>query len=139
MLFYPLTHAQLAFPLARNSFSPLSEPAMADFVERRELPRMSVRWPVTLHYPEGTVQGQTKNISATGACIECDTLLSVNEPYWMEVEIPQRPVAVRGIVIWSSLIINRSETEVSHAGLSITTIEEEDREWFNATILEGGT
>jgi hypothetical protein len=50
-----------------------------------------------------------------------------------------RFLIVRGIVIWSSLIINRHETEVSHAGLSITRIEEEDREWFNATILEGGT
>jgi hypothetical protein len=108
---------------------------MVDFAEKRKLPRMSVKWPVTLHSPTGTVQGETKNITATGACIECGSLLRVNEPYWMEIEIPQHPVAVRGTVIWSNLVINRSETEVSQAGLCIMKIEEEDREWLNTAIL----
>jgi len=111
---------------------------MDDFVERRKLPRMSVRWPVRLHSPMGTVQGATKNITSTGACIECSTLLSVNEPYWMEIGIPQRPVAVRGRVLWSNLVINRGKTEVSHAGLSIMKIEEEDREWINTAVLGQG-
>jgi hypothetical protein len=109
-----------------------------DFVERRKLPRMSVRWPITLHSPMGTVQGETKNITATGACIKCSSFLMVNDPYYMELGTPQRPVAVRGIVIWSNLIINGSEVEVSHAGLSIMRIEEEDREWLNTAILEHG-
>ena len=108
---------------------------MDDFAEKRKLPRFSVKWPVTLHSPAGTVQGETKNISAIGACIECNTLLKVNEPYWMEIGIPKRPVAVRGTVVWSNLVIDRSETEVSHAGLSIMKIEEEDREWLNTAIL----
>ena len=108
---------------------------MDDSSDRRKLSRMSVRWPVTLHSPAGTVQGETKNITAIGACIECSSFLRVNEPYWMEIGIPQRPVAVRGTVIWSNLVINRSKTEVSHAGLSIMRIEEEDREWLNAAIL----
>ena len=111
---------------------------MDDFAEKRKLPRLSVRWPVALHSPAGTVQGETKNISATGACIECDTLLKVNEPYWMEIGIPKRPVAVRGIVVWSNLVISRSENEVSHAGLSIMKIEAEDREWLKRAILGGG-
>jgi hypothetical protein len=108
---------------------------MDDFLERRKLPRMRVRWPVTLHSPTGTVQGTTENITVSGACIECSTHLMVNEPCWMEIGIPQRPVAVMGTVIWSSLLIDRSETEVSHAGLSIMRIEEEDREWLNTAIL----
>jgi hypothetical protein len=53
----------------------------------------------------------------------------------MEIGIPRRPVAVRGKVIWSNLAINSSGTEVSHAGLSIMKIEEEDREWLNKEIL----
>lgn len=111
---------------------------MDDLPERRKLPRMSVRWPVRLYSPMGTVQGATKNITATGACIECSTLLRVNEPYWMEIGIPQRPVAVRGIVLWSDFVVDRSKTEVSHAGLSIMKIEEADREWLNAAILRQG-
>ena len=108
---------------------------MDDFPEKRKLPRLNVRWPVTLHSPTGTVKGETKNISATGACIECHTLLRVNEACWMEINIPQRPVAVMGTVIWSNLVINRSEKEVSYAGLSILKIEEEDREWLSTSIL----
>ena len=111
---------------------------MDDFVERRKLPRMRVRWPVTLHSPMGTVQGETKNITIAGACIKCSSFLWVNEPYYMELGIPQRPVAVRGTVVWSNLDINRSQGEVSHAGLSIARIEEKDREWFNTAILENG-
>ena len=110
---------------------------MDDFVERRRLPRMMVKWPVTLHSPSGTAQGATKNLNATGACIECGTLLEVNEPYWMEIGIPERSVAVRGTVVWSNLAVNQSETDVSHVGLSITRIEEGDREWFNNAILGG--
>ena len=136
--FYPLTDAQLAFLLTGSFVSPLSAPSMDDFVERRKLPRISVRYPVILYSPMGTVQGATKNISATGACIECSTLLRVNEPCWMEIGIPQRPVAVRGTVLWSSLVINRSKAEVSYAGLSIMRIEEEDREWLNTAILRQG-
>jgi len=111
---------------------------MDDFAEKRKLPRLSVRWPVTLHSPAGTVQGETKNINASGACVECGTLLRVNEPYWMEIGIPERPIPVRGTVIWCYLLIDRSQTEVSHAGLSIMRIEEEDREWLNTTILRQG-
>jgi hypothetical protein len=111
---------------------------MDDFAEKRKLPRLSVRWPVTLSSPAGTVKGETKNISAIGACIECDILLGVNEPYWMEIGIPQRAVAVRGTVIWTNLVIDRSETELCHAGLSIMRIESEDREWLNSAILGGG-
>lgn len=99
---------------------------------------MRVRWPVTLHSPAGTVQGETKDITVMGACICCSTLLRVNEPYWMEIVIPQRPVAVRGTVVWSNLVINRSKTELSHAGFSIMKIEEDDREWINTAILGQG-
>ena len=56
----------------------------------------------------------------------------------MEIAIPKRPVVVRGRVIWSNLVINRSKNKVSKKGLSIIRIAAEDREWLNKAILGGG-
>jgi len=56
----------------------------------------------------------------------------------MEIAIPKRPVVVRGRVIWSNLVINRSENKVSKKGLSIIRIAAEDRAWLNSAILGDG-
>jgi PilZ domain len=56
---------------------------MSDFIERRELPRIIVSWPVTVHTSEGEWTGETRNLSPSGASIQCNEQLNVNEMYWL--------------------------------------------------------
>jgi len=48
---------------------------------RRKHPRIAGSWPVTILTGRGPVQGEAKNISAIGACIQCSKRLIVEEIY----------------------------------------------------------
>jgi hypothetical protein len=74
---YPLADTQVELPHTICFILPLNAASMDDSVERRKLPRMSVKWPVVLHSPMGTTQGETRNITDTGACIECSILVGL--------------------------------------------------------------
>ena len=111
---------------------------MEDFVERRKLPRMRVKWPVTLYTPAGEVSGETRDITSTGAYIECRKPLNLNQAYWLQIGIPVHAIAIKGKVIWSNLIIDKSGERQTHTGIFFIQMGEEDRHVLREAILGGG-
>jgi len=110
---------------------------MEDFKERRKLPRMSVSWPVTLYTAAGEVEGITRDLTSTGAYVQCSGLPKVHEAYWIQIGVPHRTLMLRGKVIWSNLVIDETGKEVSHAGILFIKIEDEDRCVLRDAILGG--
>jgi hypothetical protein len=110
---------------------------MEDFIERRKLPRMSVSWPVTLYTATGEMEGVTRDLTSTGAYIQCSERLRLHEECWLQIGVPHRTLMLKGKVMWSNLVIDESGTEVSHAGLSFIHIESEDRTALRDAILGG--
>jgi hypothetical protein len=108
---------------------------MEDFVERRKLPRMSVSWPVTLYTAAGEVEGVTRDLTPTGAYVQCKERLKLHEECWLQIGVPHRSLMLKGKVIWSNLVIDESGTDVSHAGFSFIHIESEDRRVLRDAIL----
>ena len=61
---------------------------MAVAVERRKEPRIDVRWPVAVMSDQGTIRGETRDISSEGVAIFCDEPLRLDEPYQIAVIPP---------------------------------------------------
>jgi Tfp pilus assembly protein PilZ len=108
---------------------------MENFIERRKLPRLSVSWPVTLYTAAGETEGMTRDLTSTGAYIQCRERLKLHEECWLQIEVPHRTLMLKGKVIWSNLIIDESGTEVSRMGLSFLHIESDDRMALRDAIL----
>lgn len=98
---------------------------------------MSVRWPVTLYTATGEVVGETRDLTSTGAYVQCSERLKLNEAYWLQMRVPHRALILKGKVIWSNVIIDKTGIEISHTGISFIQIEEEDRHVLGDAILEG--
>ena len=75
-----------------------STPAPATGRERRQHPRRSVTWPVTLELAEGSLEARLRDISEAGVCFHVDravpemTLLSVE----FQLPLQDETVLVRG-------------------------------------------
>ncbi|MCG6980521.1 MAG: PilZ domain-containing protein [Deltaproteobacteria bacterium] len=90
--------------------------------DRRTYPRADVRWPVSAVTPEGTIHGETKNLSMLGAFICCPEPLRLNEIVALTINIPdtEHSLTVRAQVVW----INggAGEDEVRSNGVGVRFI-----------------
>ena len=71
--------------------------------DRRIYPRAEVQWPVSAMTAEGTIHGETRNLSMLGAFISCTKPLSSNEIVALTINIPDthHSLTVRAQVVWS--------------------------------------
>ena len=54
---------------------------LSDFMERRKLDRVEVRWPVTMITDRGAVEGEVRNVTVEGVFIQSLEKLALNEIY----------------------------------------------------------
>ena len=73
---------------------------MPESDEKRVHPRMKVRWPVTILTELGPVQGETANISATGAFVKCRGKFQKDEVYWMLIGFESESAMINGRALW---------------------------------------
>jgi hypothetical protein len=85
--------------------------------DRRIHPRMTARWPVTILTDQGPVQGETMNIAAKGAYIQCEGQIDQNEAYQMVIGFDKQSVAVNGKVLWSDREAGGGRREVTRIGV----------------------
>jgi hypothetical protein len=88
------------------------------FSDRRVHPRMTARWPVTIMTDGGPVKGETINIAATGAYIQCEGPVRRNEAYKMVIGLGKKSVALNGKVLWSHGNIRSGNDEVTRIGVA---------------------
>jgi hypothetical protein len=101
---------------------------LSDFVEKRKLPRIEVRWPVTMITEKGSVEGEARNITVEGVFIHCEQRLSVNETYRMLIKPAGEEIAVMGKLIWSNLDSAADRDTLPGMGFCFVKVSEGDRD-----------
>lgn len=76
--------------------------------DRRIYPRAEVRWPVSAMTAEGSLQGETMNLSMMGAFICCSRPLGLDETVALTINIPDsdHSLTVRAQVVWSNACVS---------------------------------
>jgi hypothetical protein len=88
-----------------------------DLDERRVHPRMKARWPVTILTERGLVQGETVNVSATGAFVKCRGEFHKSEVYWMFIGLDRQSVVINGKALWLERDTGRETAQVTGLGV----------------------
>ena len=71
--------------------------------DKRLYPRSKVRWPVSMITPEGTMEGETVDMSTLGAFIRCQKPLNPSERFLLSVKLPVgSALQVSALVVWSN-------------------------------------
>ena len=97
--------------------------------------RIQVAWPVTLETAKGSVEAETRDISAGGAHVSCKQHLELNEPIQMMITPPNRePLNVAAIIVWSDQTDNSDRPRV--IGIKFIEITSEDVEYLEQEALE---
>ena len=87
--------------------------------DRRIYPRAEVRWPVSATTAEGSLQGETMNLSMMGAFISCSSPLGLNETVALTISIPDsdHSLTVRAQVVWSNVCVSRDDKSANGMGV----------------------
>ncbi len=71
--------------------------------DRRGSFRTGADWPVKIITSENSTEGEVRNVSSTGAFIQCDKPLSAKEKCRLIVELPKgRMAEIDAEVVWST-------------------------------------
>jgi len=75
--------------------------AMAYNSERRKNLRLNIRWPVTVETPAADIEGETVNISPSGAYIQCPLTPAAGEMVTLAISPNDHPpMKIKAEVIW---------------------------------------
>ena len=88
-----------------------------EFDEKRIHARMKARWPVTIMTEQGTVQGETANISATGAYVKCRGKFQKDEALWMLIGFDRQSTVINGKALWLERDTGAEAGEVTGLGV----------------------
>ena len=108
---------------------------MVDPSERRKAPRMSVNWPITVITSQGTIEGESRNITLSGVFIHCKTKLPEDEVYQILIKLPnEKQIVVRGQMMWSNLNGRPDTGVLVDMGFSFIRMSDEDQEVLRSVI-----
>jgi c-di-GMP-binding flagellar brake protein YcgR len=97
--------------------------------------RILVSWPVTLETAKGSVEAETRDISAGGAHVHCNQHLELNEPIQMIINPPDRePLRVAAMIVWSDQ--NDESDHPRVIGIRFIEISSEDVVFLEQQALE---
>ena len=104
-------------------------------IERRQYPRILVNWPAVVETPQGSVEGETKDISVDGVFIFWvkEPKIGENFPILLEPS-KQRTISVVAEKIWSGTF-NLHNRKVFGMGIRFIHISPEDRQYI-AVLVE---
>ena len=103
-------------------------------IERRLHPRILVNWLATLHNVQGSIEGETKDISVDGVFL----FLSEKPKFGVNFPILLRPyeersISVVGKKIWSRTF-NIDNRSVFGMGIKFMLISPEDRQFISTLV-----
>ena len=104
---------------------------------RRRYSRTSVKWPVTVLTSQDKTEGETENVSPTGAFISCTVVPLSEGSIRLVIKVPgHQPINVAGKVVWSK-VLNPNKGEPSFGvGVQFTKISENDSYFLREVILK---
>jgi len=110
--------------------------------ERREKSRIYVTWPVTVITDQGTIEGESVNITPSGVFVRSKGVLKENETYQILIKLPnKKQVLLKGKLVWSNLNGEERSDAFADMGFSFVRVEEQDQKLLRAMISlygEGG-
>ncbi len=107
---------------------------MSGFLEKRRLPRIEVRWPVTVITEKESVEGEARNITVEGVFIHCMERLSVNQTYRLLIKPAGEEIEVIGKLLWSNLDSAADRDILPGMGFCFVKVSEGDRELLREAI-----
>ena len=103
--------------------------------ERREMSRISVTWPITVITEQGTIEGESVNITLSGVFVRSKKVLKENETYQIIVKMPnQKQVLLKGKLVWSNLNGEERAEACADMGFSFVKVDEQDQKLLKAMI-----
>ena len=110
---------------------------MATPLGRRQYFRTSVKWPVTLLTSQDKTEGETENVSPTGAFISCTVVPLSEGSIRLVIKVPgHQPINVAGKVVWSKVLNPNKGAPSFGVGVQFTMISENDRHFLREVILK---
>jgi len=115
---------------------------LVDPSEKRKAPRINVTWPITIITSQGTIEGESRNITPSGIFIHCKKKLPEDEVYQMIIKLPNgKQIIVRGQRVWSNLNGRDDTGSLVNMGFSFIKMSDEDQKVLRTVISvfgEGG-
>ena len=104
---------------------------------RRQFSRTLVRWPVTLLTSQDKTEGETENVSPTGAFISCKNVPISEGSVRMVIRVPgHQPINVAGKVVWSTVLKPNEGPPSFGVGVKFTKISDNDSHFLGEVILK---
>jgi hypothetical protein len=110
--------------------------------ERRQSPRISVNWPITIITSQGMIEGESRNITPSGVFIHCKKKLPEDEVYQLIIKLPNgKQIIVKGQMMWSNLNGREDAGALVDMGFSFIKMSDQDQKVLRTVISlfgEGG-
>jgi hypothetical protein len=104
-------------------------------LKRRSCFRAGIRWPVSVVTMAGSIQGRTRNVSASGVTLITLQPLVRGEIVPLTLSAPDRVLRVRGEVIWIDIFYPaRSRTPHKAIGILFREISQGDTDFLGRSI-----
>jgi len=101
-----------------------------------------VNWPITIITSQGTIEGESRNITPNGVFIHCKTKLPENEVCQIIIKLPNgKQIIVKGQMMWSNLNGREDMGEIVDMGFYFIKMSNKDQEALRTVISlfgEGG-
>ena len=108
------------------SYNPSVESSQKGGVDKRQHPRVDINWSISMETPDGTIDGEIKNISLGGAFIGCKKPLPIGQFFSLTMTAPNNePVIATAEVVWSNE--NFPEDKVVNRGMGVRFIKMSER------------
>jgi len=107
------------------------------FPDRRVAKRVEVKWPVTIETGKGPINGETMNVSISGAFICCQNPLSAKETFRLTMNPPHhQAIIATAKVVWSNSNVQESEISNRGMGVCFLGISIEDRQLISEAAAD---
>lgn len=104
-------------------------------LKRRSDFRAGIRWPASVVTMAGSIQGRTRNVSASGITLVCWQPLVRGEIVPLTLRAPDRVLRVRGEVIWIDIFYPaRNRTPHKAIGILFRELSQEDTAFLARSI-----
>jgi hypothetical protein len=102
--------------------------------EYRQHPRAKVKCPVVMRTAEGLVDGQTQNVSSSGAFICCARVPTLDETFRLVIAVRERLIPVSAKLVWSEVQDANGRRLFRGMGIRFTDIISGDRLFLRSLI-----
>lgn len=104
-------------------------------IKSRGQPRAKIKWPVLIQTTSKSINGETQNISTSGAFIFCPDPSGLEDNFQIIIKVPHRQsLSVSARVIWKTVATMDDSSPGSGIGVQFSGISADDRKLLQALI-----